>query len=95
VISIDLNPTGNLLATGSGDNLARICAYLYFPLSSSGLADAQQGATLLLNVSSFTTSSLSGIYLTMHTYITHPIALFMCIYPAIHAPRICFFFFHA
>ncbi|KAJ6557825.1 WD40-repeat-containing domain protein [Mycena capillaripes] len=26
VISIDLNPTGNLLATGSGDNLARICA---------------------------------------------------------------------
>ncbi|KAJ7017158.1 chromatin associated protein [Mycena alexandri] len=27
VISIDLNPTGNLLATGSGDNLARIWSY--------------------------------------------------------------------
>lgn len=28
VISINLNPAGNLLATGSGDNLARICAYI-------------------------------------------------------------------
>lgn len=26
VISLDLNPTGGMLATGSGDSLARICA---------------------------------------------------------------------
>ncbi|KAJ6624922.1 WD40-repeat-containing domain protein [Mycena sp. CBHHK59/15] len=33
VISISLDPVGNLLATGSGDNLARICALSPFPLS--------------------------------------------------------------
>lgn len=37
VISIDLSPAGNILATGSGDWQARICAY--FSLFSIGSPD--------------------------------------------------------
>lgn len=40
VISIDLSPAGNILATGSGDWQARICAFLntlYLSLSDTHL----------------------------------------------------------
>lgn len=39
VISLDLNPMGGMLATGSGDNLARICMFFFFDLEYFRHAD--------------------------------------------------------
>lgn len=45
VISIDLSPAGSVLATGSGDWQARICAH-FFPFRGISPADvSSQGAT--------------------------------------------------
>ena len=33
MISLDINPVGGMLATGGGDNTARICTYNDFSLS--------------------------------------------------------------
>ena len=64
VISIDLSPTGGMLATGSGDWQARICACFYFLYFRCARADddsdAAQGATARNNDAQ---GGYTGVYL--------------------------------